>query len=174
MCPYWGFWPLHILLDSKRRYVFKCWWRSMNDHFWELKVCRSLGPKKLREGGTRRNTLLIFWDRIVDTPLGQTMKRTVKQILFCLDIVTDCYLLYYLYFYKKVYFGIHKYFAFFLNSSKSALFLKSVDYYIFFEKFVFSWTWSQISMLYMNIGNSRMYNIFEILIVHGFWYRRAD
>ena len=34
-----------------------------------------------------------------------------------------------------------------------------------------TWTWSQISMLYMNVGNSRMHKIFEILMVHEFWHK---
>ena len=34
-----------------------------------------------------------------------------------------------------------------------------------------TWTWSQISMLYMNVGNSRLHKIFEILMVHEFWHK---
>ena len=34
-----------------------------------------------------------------------------------------------------------------------------------------TWTWSQISMLYMNVGNSCMHKIFEILMVNGFWHK---
>ena len=26
-------------------------------------------------------------------------------------------------------------------------------------------------MLYINVENSRMYEVFEILMLHGFWYR---
>ena len=36
---------------------------------------------------------------------------------------------------------------------------------------VATWTWSQISMLYMNVGNRRRYKSFEILMEHGFWHK---